>query len=165
MQNNPLSAAFYEQWKLINGWLRNAITRLTDEALHNTIAPGKNHGIWILGHLIESEDELGVYLGLSDWLFPNYETLFGQGSPLLPPEQYPSASVLRQQWKQVSQRNDQILQLMTDTDWNQPHTRIDSGNPLDTDFFKTKGRCISIWNMHQTLHLGQLSVLRLQMNG
>jgi len=157
---NPLSAAFYDQWKILNSWLSNTINKLTDEELCSTIAPNRNHGVWILGHLIESEDELAVYLGLDNWLFPEYEAMFGQGSPLLPVAQYPHVSFLRQQWQQVSARNNQLLSTFTDAQWHQPHTRIDSGNPLDEDFFKTKGRCIAIWNIHQTLHLGQLGVLR-----
>jgi len=160
MHPNPLSAAFYDQWKILNIWLSNTISKLSDEELCRTIAPNRNHGVWILGHLIESEDELAVYLGLDDWLFPQYETLFGQGSPLLPVSDYPPPALLRLQWQQVSDRNNQCLAAFTDEQWNQPHTRIGNGNPLDEDFFKTKGRCIAIWNLHQTLHLGQLSVLR-----
>jgi len=40
----------------------------------------KNHGVWILGHLIASEDDLSEYLGKGPMAFPNYQTLFKQSS-------------------------------------------------------------------------------------
>ncbi|HRI26711.1 MAG TPA: DinB family protein [Chitinophagales bacterium] len=153
-----ITAAFYDQWRIVVSWVNGTLNILTNEQLCLPIAPGKNHGIWILGHLIESEDELGVYLGKSDWLFPQYETLFGQGSTLLPTHHYPTPDVLRRQWKEVCARNDQILTHFTNAEWHEPHTRIGNGNPLD-DFFKTKGRCIAIWNIHQAYHAAQLALI------
>lgn len=152
-------AAFIEQWSIMARWISNTISRLSDEDLARTIAPNRNHGIWILGHLVQSEDELAVYLGKGDYLFPEYEALFGMGSPLLPIAQYPTAVLLRQQWAQAVARNQTALAAFADAEWNEPHTRIGNDSPLDNDFFKTKGRCLAIWILHQTLHLGQLNVL------
>lgn len=162
MVSNHTTNAFFEQWKILTGWLSNTINGLSHDDLYRCIAPQKNHGVWILGHLIQSEDELGVYLGKSEhYLFPQYTALFGQGSALLPPESYPSIELLREQWKQVLVRNEHVFASMTDAEWDETHTQIDSGNSVDTDFFKTKGRCIAIWNIHQAYHLGQLGILRL----
>lgn len=152
-------AAFTDQWATMIHWISNTLKNLSDDDLARCIAPNRNHGVWILGHLIQSEDELAVYLGKDAYLFPEYEAIFGMGSPLLPADQYPPLNLLREQWAQVVARNRTVLANFTDAEWNEPHTFIDSGNPLDKDFFKTKGRCLAIWNLHQTLHLGQLNTL------
>jgi hypothetical protein len=155
---NQTTTAFADQWTIMTNWISNTLKQLSDDDLANHIAPQRNHGIWILGHLIFSEDELAVYLGKDNFLFPEYETLFGMGTPLLPVQQYPPAQVLREQWAQVVARNRQVLANVSDAEWNEPHTRIGSQDPLD-DFFKTKGRTWAIWILHQTLHLGQLNTL------
>ncbi len=154
---NPITTAFYDQWTIMTSWISGTLSRLSDADLCAYV--GRNHGIWILGHLIESEDELGVYLGKADWMFPDYADMFGQGSVLLPADKYPSAAVLREQWRAVLDRNHLLLQALSDAEWDEPHTQIHSGVPVDKDFFRTKGRCIAIWNIHQAHHNGQLSIL------
>jgi hypothetical protein len=153
---NPVSHYFLQQWRVMAGWTSGTINALNDEDLREELSPGKNHGVWILGHLIESEDELSVFLGKEPFLFPEYETLFGQGSKLLPVGDYPSAVILREQWKAVLAKNERILSQMTDAEWDEPHARLKEG---EDDFFKTKGRCIGIWNLHQNYHNGQLASL------
>lgn len=154
---NPISHTIYEQWLLVTNWITSILNKLTNEDLKKSLTPNTNHGVWILGHLIESEDELTVYLGIADFLFPNYLKLFGQGSSLLPPELYPEISILRLQWQQVVEKNKTILLQMTDNEWNEPHVKIDLYDSVN-DFFKTKGRCFSIWNVHQAYHAGQLGL-------
>ncbi|MBK8474049.1 MAG: DinB family protein [Sphingobacteriales bacterium] len=152
-------AAFAEQWQILTHWISTTINRLSDEDLARSIAPNRNHGIWILGHLIQSEDELAVYWGRADFLFPHYNDLFGIGTPLLPVADYPAPGLLRQHWAQINERNRQAIATFTDAEWDEPHALISPQNPIEKDFFKTKGRTFLFWNLHQTLHLGQLNVL------
>lgn len=154
---NTLATAFYEQWKIYTNWINGHLSKLSDEQLKHTIAPGKNHGVWLLGHLIESEDDLCKYLGKGPMLFPQYEALFGQGSTLRSVEEYPPISQLRSEWQQILERNDTLLSQIKDEEWNEPHALLTPEQP--DDFFRTKGRCISIWQLHQMYHCGQLTVL------
>lgn len=155
--DNPISKKFHEQWKMMTGWLTANIEKLSDDDLKQSILPGKNHGVWILGHLIESEDELSKVLGKAPMLFPEYEQMFGQGSKLEPVDFYPSIDTLKKQWKEVVAKNDKALSKMTDAEWDEPHATVAEFG--ENDFFKTKGRTIMIWNLHQEYHNGQLSVL------
>jgi uncharacterized damage-inducible protein DinB len=54
-------------------------------------------------------------------------------------------------------KNSRILSQIGDELWDEPHCLFQSAG--DNDFFKTNGRCIMIWNLHQMYHNGQLTVL------
>jgi hypothetical protein len=150
-----ISSEFYKQWKLNSDWITNNLKALSDDDLKNPLSSGKNHGIWILGHLISSEDELCKYLGKGELMFPEYIEMFGQGSSLETYDNYPDAAILRNNWNLILERNDKIIKEINDEEWNEPH----SGEIGETDFFKTKGRCLFIWNLHQAFHNGQLTIL------
>jgi len=139
-------------------WISETLKSLTDEDLCKEIDPGKNHGVWILGHLFQSEDELSGYFGKGGYIFPEYESLFGQKNKTALPSSYPDVSFLRKQWETVKAKNDKILSELSDEEWNEPHALIE-GN-LENDYFKTKGGCIMNWILHQTYHIGQLVLLR-----
>jgi hypothetical protein len=145
----------HEQWKISSGWISNIINSLTDDELKMEIIAGKNHGVWIIGHLIESEDDLSKYLGKEPMIYPEYEEMFGQGSKLKSPEEYPPAAQLREEWKKVVEKNNKLILTVSDEEWNEPHC-LDSG---PDDFFQTKGRCIMIWILHQMYHAGQLAMI------
>jgi hypothetical protein len=99
--NGIISRQFYEQWKITSGWISENLDDLSDDDLKHELAPGKNHGVWILGHLIQCEDELSKFLGLGDYIYPENEQLFSQNSKLLPVESYPELKTLRIQWEEV----------------------------------------------------------------
>ena len=77
--SNLIARQFHEQWKTTASWITGHLDSFTDDELALEIAPGKNHGVWILGHLIESEDDLSKYIGKGEMIFPHYEEIFGQG--------------------------------------------------------------------------------------
>ena len=148
---------FYEQWKAVVGWVDMYLNALTDEELKTELTPGGNHGIWLLGHLIASDDDLSLYLGKGNLLYPEYQKLFAQGSKLLPPSEYPPAKELREHWKAVCVKNAALYESLTDEDLNQLHEMIKGDK--EKDYFKTKQRCIIHWQLHQVHHAGQLAVL------
>lgn len=155
---NSIAKQFFEQWKAMVEWVNENLELLTDEELQAELSPGKNHGVWLLGHIIESEDNLSVYLGKAPRLYPEYEAIFGQRSKLLPVGEYPLVALLRSQWVGVVAKNETILSQMPDAEWNEPHAKLQPGEE-ETDYFATKGRCIMIWILHQNYHNGQLSLL------
>ncbi len=146
-----------KQYESLISWVNMYLTRLSDEDLKLSIAPGKNHGVWILGHLLASDDDLSLYLGKGPMLFPEYSDMFGQGSILKPVSEYPSTDLLREQWKEVTGKNKKIYSELKDEELSEPHAMI-KGKTED-DFFKTKENCIINWQLHQMYHAGQLGVL------
>jgi hypothetical protein len=153
---NPLSQLLYEEWKVMCAWVNMYLNELSDEELLSDIISERNHGVWILGHLVASDDTLSEYLGYGPMLFPETQ-VFAQGSNLMPAAEYPHPMILRGQWAQVCKKNDSILRQLRDVELDEPHTKI-NGDYLN-DYFKTKRNVIINWTFHQLHHAGQLALL------
>ena len=154
---NSIAHRFYELWQNMTQWASGYIDRLSDEEFAQDIIPGRNHGVWILGHLIESEDELSKFLGEGEMIYPDYEETFGMRSKLRPPQSYPPVPKLREQWKEVVAKNEHMFQTLHDSEWDEPHALVKGA--VEDDFYGTKGRCVYLWNLHQMYHVGQLALL------
>lgn len=153
---NKLSKQFQRQHEMMLDWVNGPIDLLTDDEFKMEVSPGKNHGVWLLGHLVTAEDDLSTFLGKGDIMFPQYYEVFGQGSKLLPPEKYPPVSELKDAWKKVCEKNKKIYSELTDEELQQPHAMV---KDIDKDYFKTKDRVIMAWHFHQLYHAGQLAIL------
>lgn len=147
----------YKQYKSMVSWVNMHLNKLTDDDLKLEVAPRKNHGIFILGHLIASDDDLSLYLGKGPLLYPEYDNVFTQGSSLKPFDEYPPASILREHWKNVTDKNKKIYEELSDEELSEPHVMI-KGN-IEDDYFKTKEIVSINWLLHQMYHAGQLSVI------
>lgn len=154
--DNPVSKYLAAQYDSMVNWVNGNIDPLTDDELKMELSPGKNHGIWILGHLIVSDDDFSLYMGKGDLLFPEYYEIFGAKSKLQPVESYAPASLLRKQWKEVIEKNKKIYAELTDEELKLPHAKVDE---FENDFFKTKENIAKFWQLHQMYHAGQLSIL------
>lgn len=127
---------------------------LSDEDFKKEIAPCKNHGIWIFGHLIACEDDFALFMGKGKIEYPEYQKLFGEGSKLLSIESYPSVCELKEIWKELVNRNKKIYEELNDNELNEPQTQIKVN-----DFWKTKEDIAVHWQHHVMYHAGQLALL------
>ena len=153
---NVLAKKFYQQYVMMIEWVDIYIKMLTDEEFEMELSPGKNHGVWILGHLITSDDDFSYYMGKGSFMFPEYQDLFGQGSKLQSVKNYPEVSKLREQWKLVCEKNKKVYESLRDKDFGEA-----SENMTDDmkKIFPTKEKVVMAWQLHQMYHCGQLGVL------
>jgi len=128
------------------------MSKLTDEDWNEYIITDRNHGIWLLGHMIASDDDLSLFINKAPMLFPEYQDIFSQGSKCLSIENYPSLEVLKGAWNSVCEKNKKIYSELKDEN-------LDESHHGDEDFVKTKEDVISHWLIHQAYHSGQLGVL------
>lgn len=153
---NILSKQFQRQYNMMLDWVNGHIDTLKDDEFKIELSPGKNHGVWLLGHLVASEDDFSLYMGKGGLFFPEITEMFGQKSKLMPVENYPSVSELKNYWKQVTEKNQKIYSTLTDKELSEPHMLV---KDYDTDYFKTKERVIMAWQLHQLYHTGQLGII------
>ena len=153
---NEISKFLLKQFVETTDWVNMYIEPLTDDELKMEFAPGKSHGVWILGHLIKCEDDLSLYMGKGSLLYSGYDELFATGSVLQAVECYPPIPLLREQWKAVLGKNKNIYSQLTDEELKEPHGKME--NP-EKDFFKTKERVAMLWHLHSMYHAGQFSAL------
>lgn len=153
---NSISKKFLEQYIIMVEWVNNYIDSLSDSEFEMELSPGKNHGVWILGHLIASDDDFSVYMGKGELMYPDYSELFGQGSKLQKISTYPAVSKLREQWKEIFMKNKRIYENLKDEEFEDIPENMD-GESLK--YFTSKGKIVMAWQLHQMYHGGQLSVL------
>jgi hypothetical protein len=153
---NILSKQFQRQYEMMIEWVNGTIDPLSDEEFNMELSSGKNHGVWLLGHLVTSDDDFSMFMGKGEVMFPQYYEVFGQGSKLLPNESYPPVSELKDAWKKVCDKNRKIYSELTDDELQQPHALV---KDFEKDYFKTKERVIMAWQLHQLYHAGQLGIL------
>ena len=149
--------AFQNVYNTMLFWVNHYLGRLSDDQLRQRVRPGGNHGVWILGHLIASDDDLSMYLGRGPVLFPEYQEQFRRESPAESLDGYPDIALLKQQWQAVCDKNAAIYSELTDAELDAPHAMLNG--PIEEDYFKTKEGVLLNWIMHQQYHVGQLGLL------
>jgi hypothetical protein len=144
-----------------NGQLSRAdkfFTAHTDEQLQQEIAPGKNSGVYLLGHISAVHDAMFPLFGIGEKLFPELEIIFIK-NPDKSGIEKPAVEQLRKCWKEVNEKLSQKLNAFSVDEWLQKHTAVS-----EEDFKKEPHRnrlnvLISRTN-HLAYHLGQLVLMK-----
>jgi len=131
---------------------------LTDEQLETEVAPGRNRGIYLLGHLTAVHDRMLPLLGLADQLYTHLDDTF-----ITKPDRaithMPSTTDLRDNWKEVNAKLAEHFATMQPEDWFKRHTSVS-----EEDFAKEPHRnrlnIIIGRTNHLSYHLGQLAFLK-----
>ena len=150
--------------QLIDNWnshvkrTDNLLITLSDEQLQNEIAPGKNRGIYLLGHLAAVHDRMIPLMGFGKQLRPEMEEFF-----ILNPDKsktnLPSIKELRAYWTEVNALLSSHFNAMKTDNWFERHTSV-----TEEDFAKEPHRnklgIVISRTSHLAYHLGQLALLK-----
>lgn len=134
-------------WLLQNRKISDLINRLTEEDLKKDVAPGRNSGLYLLGHLIASNDLLMPLFGFGEKMYPEYEKIF-LCTPDKCAQNFPAVDEVKSNWFSLNEVLKINFNAMDEKQWI-----IDSD--LDTQRINM---LLSIVN-HQCYHLGQLAFL------
>lgn len=130
---------------------------LPDEQLKEEVAPGRNSGIYLLGHLTAIHDALFPLLGLGEKLYPRLEDIFIK-NPDKSGIEKPETKDVRNYWSDVNNKLLQHFNQFTFDQWFQKHASVS-----DEDFEKEphRNRLNVLLNRtnHLVYHLGQLAFL------
>ena len=134
------------------------LDNLTDEQLVMEIAPGKNSGVYLLGHLTAVHDHLLPLLGFGDKLFPELHEVFIK-NPDKSELAKPTVQQLRKQWNEVNTILLSKISALSVDDLFAKHTSVS-----DEDFVKEPHRnrlnVIISRISHLAYHTGQLALLK-----
>jgi hypothetical protein len=134
------------------------INSLTDEQLQKEIAPGKNRGVYLTGHLAAIHDIIPEILGLGKRAYPELQPIFID-APDKTIEHIPSISDLKQIWAAVHERLQQEFANMKPDVWFTRHESM-----TDADFEKEPTRnklsVLLTRTNHLAYHFGQLRLLK-----
>lgn len=141
----------------IKNW-NNHLDSLTDEQLQKEIAPGKNRGIYLLGHLIAVHDDMLILLDMGEKLYPELNEAFIK-SPDKATSQIPSAKELRSFWARQNEILQQKFDSLSTEEWFEKHTAV-SAEDFANEPHRNKLNIIITRTSHLQYHTGQLVLLK-----
>lgn len=145
------------QWELHVSRATQLLNQLPDEALNRQVAPGKNTGKYIVGHLIAIHDTMVQILGIGESEHPElYEMYVKSPDGVVGPTK--TVQELRNLWDVIHTRITKLIKTVPDEDWLARH------NAITDDNFKAnplRNRLSVLLNRtnHFSYHLGQLRLL------
>ena len=134
------------------------IKSLSNEAIAQETAPGRNSGTYLVGHLTAVHDAMLPLLGLGDRLYPQLEDPFLK-NPDKSGLEKPSIDDLRLYWNTVMAVLTNHFNALTSTDWLSKHASVSQEDFLKEPHRNKLNVLISRTN-HLAYHLGQLAYLK-----
>lgn len=148
----------FDRW---NGSLKNwdaLLDAITDETLQKEIVPGKNRGIYLLGHLIAVHDDMLILLDMGEKLYPElYEPFLKFADKEA--AQIPSAAALRSFWGKQCEVLKQKFDTLKPEEWFEKHTAV-SAEDFARESHRNKLNIILTRTTHLAYHTGQLVLLK-----
>jgi hypothetical protein len=134
------------------------LTTLSDEQLLREVAPGKNRGIYLVGHLVAYHDALCTILDLGPRLHPELDSAFLQqpdksGLPM------PSLTELKQYWTEVHTSLARDFQQVTISTWFARHLAISEAD-FQQEPYRNKLSFLLNRTNHLAYHTGQMMLLK-----
>ena len=148
----------FDRW---HGSIKNfdaLLNSLTDEQLQRDIAPGKNRGVYLLGHLIAVHDDMLILLGMGDKLYPELAEPFLKSADKVVSE-IPSATDLRGFWSKQCEVLQQNIERLSAEEWFEKHTAV-SAEDFIKEPHRNKLNIILTRTTHLAYHTGQLVLLK-----
>jgi uncharacterized damage-inducible protein DinB len=143
-------------WRLIVERASKTLSNLTDDQLLKEVAPGRNRGIYLLGHLTAVHDAMFPILGLGERLHPELDAIF-VSSPDKTGAQMPAAGELRKYWDEVNGKLLSQFATLSADQWLQRHYSMS-----EEDYAKdpTRNRLAVLLSRtnHMSYHLGQITL-------
>jgi hypothetical protein len=136
----------------------NLLANLTDEQLEQEIAPGKNRGLYLLGHLTAVHDRMLPLLNFGQQQYAHLEEAF-INKPDKTVTAIPAVGELRQYWKNANSKLTAHFEKLSPDEWFERHTSVSA-----EDFVKEPHRnrlnVVIGRTTHLTYHTGQLALLK-----
>jgi hypothetical protein len=147
-----------DAWQTQIKYADDLFNSLSDKQLLSEIAPGRNRGIYLLGHLTAVHDRMLPLLGLGDQRYPDLYKSFVEDADNAQAN-FPPVEDLRNYWKEVNNFLSEHFSKLSSSEWFQKHTAVS-----EIDFAKEPHRnklnvVINRTN-HLSSHLGQLLLIK-----
>ena len=147
-----------DAWNQKVNQLNKLFGELSDEQLERQVAPGKNSGTYILGHLAAISNRMIPLLGLGDEVNPAlYDTFVEKAEKEI--INRPSVQQLRKDWDQVNARLSQLFSEVSPDDWFKRHNSVSEADFVSRPHRNKLNVIINRTN-HLDYHAGQVVLLK-----
>ena len=147
-----------DAWNLKVSQLDKLFGELSDEQLEKEIAPGKNTGVYLLGHLAAISNRMIPLLGLGDEVNPAlYDTFVEKAEKEITDR--PSVTSLRKDWDEINAKLSKLFSDMTPEEWFKKHNAVSEAD-FATQPHRNKLNVIINRTNHLDYHAGQVVLLK-----
>ncbi|MGZ3999487.1 MAG: DinB family protein [Mucilaginibacter sp.] len=144
-------------WVVVNNRTTDLFSKLSDEELSAETAPGRNTGVYLLGHLAAVHDAMCPILGFGEPQYPELYKVFVD-SPDKSGLEKPPISYLRECCSKVTSALQQRIDATSADDWFTRHNAV-SAEDFAKEPHRNKLNIIINRTNHLSTHLGQLIYL------
>ena len=131
---------------------------LSDEQLKTEVAPGRNSGTYLLGHLTAVHDALFPLLGFGERFYVQLDDIFIK-NPDKSGIEKPVTKDLRKYWSDVNDKLSQHFNQLRADEWFQKHNSV-SDEDFKKEPHRNKLNVLLNRTNHLAYHLGQLTFLK-----
>jgi hypothetical protein len=146
----------FDSWYTLVKHIDDVIDAVSDEQLEREIAPGRNKGTYVLGHLIAVNDDMFPLLGFGDKLYPEINEVFK--APPSPAAEMLSTTELKARWKNINAVLKQNFDNLQPEQWFQKHNSV-SAEDFSRQPHRNKLNVMISRTCHLAHHFGQLNLL------
>jgi len=144
-------------WETQNARLNKLLETLSDEQLMSETAPGRNRGIYLVGHLTAITDGMLPILGWGERLHPQLENIFVT-QPDKAVAKIPPLAEVKKYWESVNSKITEHIRKMEPDEWFTKHTVV-SAEDFAKEPHRNKLNILVNRTNHHSYHLGQLAYL------
>lgn len=158
MENQILVKMVLDAWDAKIKEANTIFDQLTDDQLQQETAPGRNSGIYLLGHLTAAHDRCIPLLNFGNRIYPQLDAVFIDHPDKAKDSAF-TASELSAYWKNVNSVLSDNFSKLSPEAWFEKHNSIS-----EEDFIKQPHRnklnVILARTNHLSYHTGQLIFLK-----
>lgn len=144
-------------WQVVNNRVSDLFNKLSDEELSVETAPGRNTGVYLLGHLAAVHDAMFPILGFGEQQHADLYEVFVKNPDKSGLEKPPIAE-LRECWNKVTAELQQHIDATKPDEWFKRHNSV-SEEDFAKEPHRNKLSIIINRTNHLSTHLGQLIYL------
>lgn len=145
-----------DTWTGRNKVFSDFFNKYKDEDYLSEVAPGRNRAVYLLGHLIATNDGMIPMFGLGQKLFPELEVFSHTPDKSFEINQSPGE--LKRKWETLNTSLTASFSAMTTEDWMSRHTAVSAEDFL-REPHRNKLNVLLGRTNHQSYHLGQLNLM------
>ena len=158
MNDTALLDSILRNLKAQNDQLNRLLGNLSDEQLTQEIAPGKNTGVYLLGHIIAANEGMLTLFGAGDKMYPELEMAFLR-TPDKSGQDMPSPATLREMWAKSSAAMQELFTNLPAEEWTNRHTAVSEAD-FANEPHRNKINVLLSRLLHQAYHVGQIALLK-----
>lgn len=156
-QLNIITQVAISQWEQHVTRATRLLKQMPDEVLSSHIAPGKNTGTYVVGHLIAIHDAMPKILGIGEAQHPELFDVY-VAQPDSADTAKKTVQELRDLWDETHERVTNLIKEMPEEDWLKRHASM-TDEDFEANPYRNRLSVLLNRTNHFAFHLGQLRLL------